>query len=207
MKRTLLFLLFGMLSAQLLFAGTVVRLFNGKTFDGWTGDTNRSFRIEDGAIVGGNLKSNIPRNEFLRTTRAYTNFVLRLKFKLIGANANGGVQFRTQSLPGSNEVSGYQADMGDPGWWGCLYDESRRNKVLAASHMNTVKKVLRHDGWNDYRIRCEGQHIEIWLNGLKTVDYTEADPAIPASGIFAVQIHAGGPSEAWYKDFRLEVLP
>ena len=29
----------------------------------------------------------------------------------------------------SREMSGYQADIGE-GYWGCLYDESRRNKVL-----------------------------------------------------------------------------
>ena len=28
-------------------------LFDGKTFEGWEGDTNKTFRIVDGAIVGG----------------------------------------------------------------------------------------------------------------------------------------------------------
>ena len=189
------------------FAAESVPIFDGKSFDGWQGDTNKSFRIEDGAIVGGTMKAKVPRNEFLCTTRQFTNFVLRLKFKLLGGpSANGGVQFRTKRIPNNNEVSGYQADMGDPAWWGCIYDESRRNKVLAQSKIEEVNKVLKRDDWNDYMIRCEGKHIVLAINGQQTVDYTEADPKIPDYGIIAVQIHAGPPSEAWYKEITVEEL-
>src|SRR2546423_4098642 len=185
-----------------------VSLFDGKTFKGWVGDTNKTFRIEDSAIVGGTMKAKIPRNEFLCTTRTYTNFVLRLKFKLLGGpSANGGVQVRTKRIPNNNEVSGYQADMGDPSWWGCLYDESRRNKVLAKSNIDVVNKVLKRDDWNEYTIRCEGRRILLAINGQQTVDYTEEDPKVEDYGIIAVQIHAGPPSEAWYKDIALEELP
>lgn len=67
-----------------LCAAEKVSLSDGKTFKGWEGDTNKTWRIEDGAFVGGSLKARVPRNEFLRSTRPYTNFVLRLKFKLVG---------------------------------------------------------------------------------------------------------------------------
>jgi Domain of Unknown Function (DUF1080) len=184
-----------------------VRLFDGKTFRGWEGDTNKTFRIQDGAIVGGSLKDKVPRNEFLCTTRNYTNFVLRLKFKLIGEGANGGVQIRTKRIPNHHEVSGYQADMGDPSWWGCLYDESRRNKVLVQADAAAVNKVLKREDWNDYEIRAEGKHITLKLNGLQTVDYAEEDPKIEDYGIIAVQIHGGPPSEAWYKDITIAELP
>jgi hypothetical protein len=188
--------------------GKDVRIFDGKTFAGWDGDTNKTFRIEDGAIVGGGLKSPVPRNEFLCTTREYTNFVLTLKFKLLGGErANAGVQFRTARIPNNHEVSGYQADMGDPSWWGCIYDESRRRKVLAQSKIEEVNKVLKRGDWNEYKVRCEGKHIRLYINGLQTVDYTEEDSSIPDHGIVAVQIHGGPPSEAWYKDIAVEELP
>ena len=196
---------------SLLFAaevGKAVALFDGKSFAGWDGDTKKTFRIQDGSIVGGSLSAAVPRNEFLCTTRDYTNFVLRVEFKLLGGpKANGGVQIRTKRIPNHHEVSGYQADMGDPSWWGCLYDESRRNKVLAKSDIEAVNKVLKREDWNQYEIRCEGKRIQITLNGLQTVDYTEADPAIPSSGIIAVQIHGGPPSEAWYRNIMIEELP
>lgn len=184
-----------------------IRLFDGKTFRGWEGDTNKSFRIQDGAIVAGTMDEKIPRNEFLCTTRDYTNFVLRLKFKLLGKGANAGVQFRTKRIPNHHEVSGYQADMGDPSWWGCLYDESRRNKILAQADKDAVDKVLKREDWNDYEIRAEGKRIRLAINGLKTIEYTEEDPKIEDYGVIAVQIHAGPPSEAWYKDITIVELP
>jgi len=183
-------------------------LFDGRTFEGWEGDTQKSFRIEDKAIVGGNMKQRIPRNEFLCTTRSYENFILRAECKLVGP-ANGGIQVRTKRIPNSREVSGYQADMSaDPngGEWGCLYDESRRGRLVHASR-EVIKKALKPNDWNLYEIRCEGPHIRLLLNGVQTVDYTEKDDKIPRSGIIAVQVHEGAPSETWYRNITIEELP
>lgn len=179
-------------------------LFDGKTLDGWEGNP-KLFRVEEGAIVGGTLAEPIARNEFLCTTKDYGDFELRLKFKVVGQGANAGVQFRSRRIPNHHEVKGYQADLGD-GWWGSLYDESRRNKILAAADPAVVKAVLKHDDWNDYVIRCQGSRIQLWINGRPTVDYTEPDAAIEQSGLIGLQIHGGKPSEAWYQDIRLKKL-
>ena len=185
-----------------------VPLADGKTFDGWEGDTAKTWRVEDGAFVGGSLTEKVPHNEFLATKKEFGNFELRLKFKLLGNDGqiNAGIQFRSQRVPNHFEVSGYQADLGD-GYWGALYDESRRNKVLVAPDKEAVLKVLKMSEWNEYVIRCEGPRIQLWINGLKTVDYTEADGKIPQKGIVAVQIHGGGKAEAWYRDIVIEELP
>jgi len=180
-------------------------IFDGKTFTGWEGNLT-IFRIEDGAIVGGSLKDKIVRNEFLCTTRVYGDFELRLKFKLLGGDtANAGVQFRTKRIPNNHEVSGYQADMG-AGWWGALYDESRRNKVLIGPNQEKMKDVVKAAEWNDYVIRAEGPHIQLWMNGVQTVDYVENDASIESRGVICPQIHAGPPSEAWYKDITIRDL-
>ena len=180
-------------------------IFDGKTFTGWEGNLT-IFRIEDGAIVGGSLKDKIVRNEFLCTTRVYGDFELRLKFKLLGGDtANAGVQFRTKRIPNNHEVSGYQADMG-AGWWGALYDESRRNKVLIGPNQEKMKDVVKAAEWNDYVIRAEGPHIQLWMNGVQTVDYVENDASIESRGVICPQIHAGPPSEAWYKDLTIRDL-
>ena len=185
-----------------------VPLADGKTFDGWEGDTGKTWRIQDGAFVGGSLAEKVPHNEFLCTKKEYGNFELRLKFKLIGTEGqmNAGVQFRSVRIPNHFEVSGYQADLGD-GYWGALYDESRRKKILVAPDKEAVLKVLKKEDWNDYTIRCEGRHIQLWINGLKTVDYTEAEEGIAEKGVIAVQIHGGGKAEASYKDIVIEELP
>jgi len=186
-------------------------LFDGKTFAGWEGDTRHTWRIEDGCIVGGSLNAKIPRNQFLASKQSYANFVLRLKFKLLGESkktfVNSGVQFRSQRVPNDTEMAGYQADLGDPSWWGCIYDESRRNKVLAQTDMTKLTKVLRRGDWNDYEIRAEGRRMRTYLNGVLCVDYTEKDDKIPQQGRLGLQIHAGGPAEVWFKDIRLEELP
>lgn len=184
-----------------------VRIFDGKSFKGWEGDTKKTFRIQDGAVVGGTLKAKIPHNEFLCTKRRYTNFVLRLEFKLLGQKrANAGIQIRTERIPNHHEVIGYQADMGD-GWWGSLYDESRRRKVLARADKKLTDKLVKRNDWNSYEIRCEGKRIRLSINGKQTIDYTEPDPKIPLHGIIGLQIHGGPPSEAWYRNVRIKELP
>ena len=184
-------------------------LFDGRTFDGWQGDTTNIFRIEHGAIVGGSLKTNLSRNEFLCTKGEYSDFEIQLKFKLPGKTVNGGVQFRSRRVPNSSEMSGYQADLGywdGKGLWGDLYDESRRNKKLAEANQMKLSKVLNLADWNELRIRCEGRRIQIWINGHQTVDYTEPDEKIEQKGLIGLQIHAGPPSEAWYKDIFITTL-
>jgi hypothetical protein len=185
-----------------------IRLFDGKTFTGWQGDTVHTWRIQDGALVGGSLSEKVPHNEFISTTKSYSNFVLKLKFKLTGNEGfiNAGVQFHSQRIKDpAYEMTGYQADLG-AGYWGSLYDESRRNKLLAIADSSEVKRLLRPDDWNDYEIQAEGRLIRILLNGEQTVSYTEEDSAIPQSGLIALQIHGGGVAEVHYKDIILKEL-
>ena len=191
--------------------GKAVPLTDGKTFAGWEGDTNQTWRIENGAFVGGSLTQKVPRNEFLRTKRSYSNFVLRVKFKLIGTPAggfiNGGVQVRSEPAKNPpNEMVGYQCDMGE-GWWGALYDESRRNKVLIKPDPKAVEKAVKKEDWNDYVIRCEGKRIRTAINGVDMIDYTETDDSLPQFGLIGLQVHDGGPTEASYKDVTIEELP
>jgi hypothetical protein len=179
-------------------------LFDGKTFHGWEGKL-AVFHIQSGAIVGGSLDRALPHNEFLCTKKEYGNFELRLKCKLLGKTANGGIQIRSRRVPHHYEVSGYQADMAEQ-YWGNLYDESRRDKTLAGLSAEKQRQIV-HDGdWNDYVIRCQGRHIQLWLNGHQTVNYCEADETLPQTGIIAVQIHGGPASEAWYKDIVIRPL-
>ena len=133
---------------------------------------------------------------------------MRLQYKIEGTGGfvNGGVQFWSQRVPGSFEVSGYQADLG-AGTDGDLYDESRRNADLAAPSPEVRDRALRPGAWNDYRIRAEKAHIQIWLNGVKTVDYTESAPGIPQQGKFALQIHGGANTKVSYRNIEVEAFP
>ena len=184
-----------------------IPLFDGKTLAGWDGETDKTWRVEDGAIVGGSLEMNVPRNEFLCTTKSYGDFELKTTFKLLGDKdkANAGVQFRTKRIPKHHEVIGYQADVGQ-NYWGALYDESRRAKILAGPTKETIEKIVKFNDWNDYTIRCEGPRIRLWLNGTLTVDYTEPEDKIERTGIIGLQIHGGAKAKVYYKDITIVEL-
>jgi putative membrane-bound dehydrogenase-like protein len=181
---------------------------DGKSFSGWEGETNSVWRIRDGAIIGGSLNGN-PRNEFLATQKRFTNFHLRLEYKLIGTEGfvNGGVQFRSKRLSNPpNEMSGFQADIG-AGFSGCLYDESRRNKMLVLADTNLVTRLERLGDWNSYEVVTRGPEIEIFLNGQRTVSWIERDPAIEKEGVLGLQIHGNNKAEISYRNITLEELP
>jgi hypothetical protein len=205
--RRLLPLLMLLCATPVLAADKPVSLFDGKTLAGWEGDTDKTWKVEDGAIVGGSLDAVVPRNEFLCTTKTYENFELKITFKLTGdkAKANAGIQFRTRRIPKHHEVIGYQADMGQD-YWGALYDESRRNKVLAKPEAKVIEKAVKLDDWNEYVIRCEGPRVRLWLNGTLTVDYTEADDKIDRSGVIGLQVHGGAKAKVYYKNITIEEL-
>jgi hypothetical protein len=183
-------------------------LFDGKTLAGWEGKAGM-FRVVDGAIVAGTLKERIPNNEFLCSTQEYGDFELRLQAKLVGTGENAGIQFRSARIPNHHEVIGFQCDMGRMNGkpiWGWLYDESRRKKFLVESEPAPLSAVLKADGWNDIVIRCQGPRIELFVNGLKTCDYTEKEDNIARRGVIGLQIHSGPPAEASYRNIRIKKL-
>jgi len=196
-------------SAAILKQGLITNLFDGHSLVGWEGNTT-VWRVEDGAIVAGSMEKGQPRNEFLATVKSFENFDLRLKYKVTGTKGfiNGGVQFRSKRVPNSSEVSGYQADLGS-GTDGNLYDESRRNRNLAQVEAAVLAKALKEGDWNYYRIRADGNRIEIWLNGVETVDYNETNASISRTGVIALQVHANttGATFVQYKDIMVDELP
>jgi putative membrane-bound dehydrogenase-like protein len=185
-----------------------VPLFDGKSLAGWEGETNKVWRIRDGVIVGGSLEGN-PRNEFLATRKSYRNFHLRFEYKLVGTQGfvNGGVQFRSQRIPNPpNEMSGYQADIG-AGYSGCLYDESRRNKMLAMADTNFVARLEKPGEWNSYEVVANGAQILLFINGQRTAIWVESEKGIEDTGVIALQIHGNCKAEISFRNISIEELP
>ena len=159
--------------------------------------------MQSSEIVG---KSNgLKHNTFLVSDLAARDFKLSLDVKLLNNVGNSGVQFRTESIDGCKEVRGYQADIGEK-YWGCLYDESRRNKILVQPPA-TFESTLKKGDWNEYTIRAEGDHVVLKMNGVTTVDYREPDADIARSGIVALQVHSGGPMKVEFRNIRIKELP
>ena len=178
-----------------------VPLFNGKDFSGWEGNFEL-WKVKDHMIVGDS--PGIRQNEFLATKKTFEDFELRLEFRMQDGKGNSGVQFRSKRLPNSKAVEGYQADLGAD-FWGCLYDEHRRRKVLVRAPKE-LEEVLKKDDWNSYLIRARGDHIIQKINGLTTVDYHEPDESIARKGIIALQVHSGPKMKIEFRNIRIKEL-
>ncbi|MCA9129790.1 MAG: DUF1080 domain-containing protein [Planctomycetales bacterium] len=187
---------------------TFTPLFDGKTLEGWEGNM-KYFRVEDKCIVAGSLQEKIPHNEFLCTTKRFSDFEMSAEVRLKGEGNNAGIQFRSERVPDDTEVSGYQCDVGaawDRPVWGALYDESRRRKMLAEGPADKLPEWVKVGEWNTLRIKAVGNRIQLFLNDHLTVDYREEDAAIAAAGVIALQIHSGPPTEAWYRNIVIRDL-
>jgi hypothetical protein len=185
-----------------------VSVFDGKTLTGWkpVKEGNAKFwSVVDGVIVGSNGDNKVPSNTYLVTEKEYGDFEFRCKFRISGDHKTGlinsGIQYRSVIEKGN--IVGYQADIGK-GYWGDIYDEHRRGKLVQG---NTVKllETLVEDGWNDYLIRCKGNKHELFINGIKTADYTE-EKDVPSKGFFAIQLHGGGVAKVEFKDINVKEL-
>ena len=188
--------------------GKTTPMFDGRTLAGWEGDP-KLWRVEDGCLTGGSLTETVTHNDFLATVKDYGNFIVRLKIKLTGTEGfiNSGFQIRSQRVPNNSEMAGYQCDYGEPNWYGAIYDESRRNKLMAESDMTALGPVIKRQDWNEYVIRAQGPRITTWINGVQGCDYTEADATIVQTGKMGIQVHGGGKALVQVKDITIEELP
>jgi 3-keto-disaccharide hydrolase len=173
-------------------------LFNGNNLDGWTGDP-RAWSVRDGMIVGSTEGVKLTHNSFLITKQSFGNFVLRAECKL--RNHNSGIQFRSEALS-DFVVRGYQADMAADNYWGCIYEEKGTRGVMV-NGWPKAKEVVHLKDWNTYEISCDGDHIQLKLNGVETADLHDS---ARLNGIIALQLHAGPPMEAYFRNIRIKEL-
>ncbi len=207
-------------------------LFNGKTLAGWEGNP-KLWSVEDGCITGktsneGDTK--IKHNTFLVWKGGEVgDFELRLQYKIIGGNS--GIQYRSRVIETGEFgpiVGGYQADFeAGKNYSGILYDERGRG-ILAKRGEKTVIKTdesgktkvevtgstgdsdkiqsrIKSEGWNDYRVVANGNHLQHFINGALTVDVTDEDSAKAVkSGILALQIHAGPSMTVQFRNIQIK---
>ena len=185
-------------------------LFDGKTLEGWNVNKGegRWWKVSGGAIEGGSLTEHVPHNTFCVSNKSYGDFELNLNFKItpVKGGINSGIQIRSQRIADHHEMIGYQADAAK-NYWGKIYDESRRRKVISELlNPEALAKAVKADGWNHYRIVCEGPRIRMWLNDVACADYVEKDPKIPLEGHIGLQVHGGGTLTVRFKDITIQEL-
>ena len=198
-----------------------VPIFNGTSLEGWEGRPE-FWRVEDGAIVGQTTAENPTNgNTFLIWRQGLVDdFELTLTYRLTGGNS--GVQYRSKDL-GDFVVSGYQGDFeAGPTYSGIVYEEKGRGILANRGERITIatdgtktagepigttedlQKVIKPGEWNELRIVAQGPRLRHFINGQlmsETVDEEIGKRA--TQGVLALQLHAGPPMKAEFKDIRL----
>jgi hypothetical protein len=199
-------------------------IFDGKTLDGWKAPDMSYFSVEDGAITGTvTAEHRPPRNQFIVWQGGkVADFELRFKFRIFGAKANSGMQFRSE-VKEQGLVHGYQADIAMSGpYLGGIWDEYGKRGSLAA---RGEKNEIGEDGkksvtkvadpaelvkgidltqWNDYAITARGPRLTLAINGKVTAELVDREAGkAAAEGVLAMPV-IPEPMKVQYKDILLK---
>lgn len=188
--------------------GKWVSLFNGKDLAGWEQKNGLAkYEAKDDCIVGTSAPDS--PNSFLCTTKDYGDFELEFEVK-VDAALNSGVQIRSHSMSGyqNGRVHGYQVEIAVGGFSGGIYDEARRGKFLNAEQpTDKIKNLLKDNEWAKYRVVCQGDHIQTWVNGVQVTDLRDD---MTKSGFIGLQVHGVGkrtePLRASWRNIRIREL-
>ena len=168
-----------------------IRIFDGKTLDGWkANDSPESWTVKNGAIVGDGEKSHL-----FYMKRECENCEFKAVVKL-NHGGNSGMYFRTAWGPGFPK--GYEAQVNNS------HTDWRRTGSLY--HLSDVKEQLvPDDTWWTQHIIASGNHIIIKVNDKTVVDYVDTSNTYK-KGYLALQQHNKG-SVVEYKDLMMRLLP
>lgn len=168
-----------------------ISLFDGKTLNGWTARAKGDVQVKDGEIQILSQGANL----WLVQEDTFDNFELTVEAKMPQDDAyNSGIGFRCSNGKGEKgKPKGYQCEIDraksgmiyaiGSGWvWPKGSDESAKFKQMAGD-------CFQDGQWNKFRIRCEGDHLQIWINGTQTADVHDGRFA---SGSIALQHHGKG---------------
>ncbi|MGB7323918.1 MAG: DUF1080 domain-containing protein [Rubripirellula sp.] len=211
----------------------MITIFNGKDLEGWSGDP-RLWSVKDGVIHGETTAENAATgNTFLIFDDKMDDLEVRLSFRCNATN-NSGIMYRSQHVTkgAKNDwvLKGYQYEGRNeedfPNVPGFIYDErGTRGRICIVGEVaewnEDGKKVLRNDlidqaafkklmkvdDWNDVVIIAKGNHIQHYLNGKLLLDFTDnlTDKSF-SKGLFGLQLHAGKPMWAEFKNIRYKSL-
>ena len=184
-----------------------IRLFNGKDLDGW----HNPYPHGTASVKNGVIELVADRKFFFAYNEKFSDFIMTAEIKLPKGKANSGILFRSQKKE-NGSMFGYQAEVdgSDRRWSGGLYDEGRRgwihpkkperNPYNEKNWKDTQKNALKRDDWNKYKIKCLGDHLQIWVNGVQTTDLKDSTDS---TGFIAIQHHGEKGQVYRFRNLRL----
>ena len=154
-------------------AANAVALFNGSDLSGFktiNGDLNAW------GVVDGEIRVIHPgRGGWLRTGKMYRDFELSLDF-IIPEGGNSGVGLRCTSM-GDPAFTGFEVQIFDSHGKGV----GREQAGAVYNAIPPATQAINPAGeWNSYRIRVEGDTLNVWLND----EWVQQDQKLDDRGIF-----------------------
>ncbi len=182
-------------------------MFNGVDLSGW----HNPYPYGEAKVEEGEIRLLANKKFFLAYDRRVADFEMTAEIKLPEGKANSGILFRSQKKD-NGVMFGYQAEVdgSDRRWSGGLYDEGRRGWIHPKKPLDHPynlknwqedrKNAFKRNGWNRYRIRCAGDHIRIWVNGIETTNLRDSTDQ---KGYLAIQHHGETGQVYRFKNLRL----
>ena len=187
-----------------------VNLFNGKDLSGW----ENPYDWGEASVVDGMIELVGNKKFFLSSKKEYTNFEFTAEVKLPKGKANSGFLFRSQRKP-NGQMFGYQAEVdgAERRWSGGLYDEGRRGWIQpikpvddprnAKTWTEEKRNALKRNDWNQYRIKCVGEKLQVWVNGINTLDISDD---LDSRGYFGLQHHGEKGQVYRFRNIKIKEL-
>ncbi len=194
--------------SQLPDGESAVRLFDGKTLDGWDGQAKKYWSVEDGVIVGRNTKENAPKaSTYLVTEKKYRNFRLIFEAKLVTSEMHSGIALWGETVEKQADPFSYRGHLVMfPSNYG-FYDLYRRNSIYR-DKSGTAKKAGKQHDWNRMEILAIGDRIRHVINGKLVADWTDPKPELCGTGPLGLQLHSNKvPQEVHFRGLVLTEDP
>lgn len=185
-----------------------LRLFDGKTLEGWQGQIEKYWSVKEGEIVGKNDKENAPQaSTYLLTQRKFRNFRLIFEGKLVTSEMHTGVSLWGQPVRKAGDPFSYQGHLVMfPSNYG-YYDLYRRNSIYRDSQGKAKAAGKQHD-WNRMEILAIGARIRHVVNGQLVADWTDPQPELCGTGPIGLQLHSNkAPQEVRFRGLLLTEDP
>jgi hypothetical protein len=173
-------------------------LYNGST-SGWSQAGPGGFTDTDATLT-----STGGMGLFWYSAKQFTNYSLKLDWKLADDD-NSGVflGFPPSADPWSAVNNGYevQIDATDTAdrTTGSVYTFKSADLAARDAALNPPGE------WNTYELLVEGEHLQVFLNGVKINDFTNTDPVRSLAGHIGIQNHGAG-DEAAFRNVRIKEL-
>lgn len=189
--------------------GFLTRLKQGEWQELIASDTSSSWKNTTGDVRFGASEvamDSAGKNLWIVHDDEFDDFELTAEVKMPFDDYNAGIGFRIRDKE-NGKIEGYQCEVaeelsgmlyaiGSGGWVWPKTDEQK------SQFFDKVGAAFQQGRWNHFRVICQGDHIRIWVNGIKATDIRDKRHV---KGSIALQHHGKGGTHR-YRNVRIRTL-